>query len=74
MWEIVRRAPHLMGALLAAREVDPPDWLIGAGAIRDVVWDELHGRPSTAMPRDIDLAFFDPTDLRPTYEQAVEAR
>ena len=74
MWEIVRRAPHLMGALLAAREVDPPDWLIGAGAIRDVVWDELHGRPSTAMPGDIDLGFFDPTDLRRTYEQAVEAR
>lgn len=63
-----------MGALLAAREVDPPDWLIAAGAIRDVVWDELHGRPPTAMPRNIDLGFFDPTDLSPTYERAVQAR
>lgn len=70
---IVRRAPHLMSALLAAREVDAPDWLISAGAIRDAVWDELHGRDLTAVPHDIDLAFFDPSDLSPSREQAVEA-
>jgi hypothetical protein len=32
-----------MRALRAAREVDPPDWLITAGAIRTAVWDHLHG-------------------------------
>ena len=26
------------------------------------------------MPRDVDLGFFDPSDLRPTYDRAVEAR
>jgi hypothetical protein len=71
---IVRRARHLMRALHAARKVDPPDWLIAAGAIRDVVWDELHSQPATAAPRDIDLAFFDPADLSATSEGAIESR
>jgi uncharacterized protein len=69
---VLRRAPHLMRALTAARDADPPDWLISAGALRDAVWDDLHGRPPTAMPRDIDLGFFDPADLTAARDQAVE--
>jgi hypothetical protein len=69
---IVRRTPHLMAALRAAREVDAPDWLINAGVIRDAVWDAYHDRPP-AMPRDIDLGFFDPDDLSPRRDDAVEA-
>ncbi len=61
-----------MRALHVARALDPPDWLIGAGAIRDVVWDSLNDRPPTAIPRDIDLAFFDPADLSETRERAIE--
>jgi uncharacterized protein len=63
----------LVEALRAARDVAAPDWLINAGAIRDAVWDDLHGRPLTALPRDIDVGFFDPDDLTPEREQAVEA-
>ena len=68
---IVRAAPHLMSALEAARDADAPDWLIGAGAIRDAVWDLFHDRPPTAVPRDVDLAFFDAVALTPTRERAV---
>ncbi len=35
---IVRETPHLIRALHAARALDPSDWLIAAGAIRDAVW------------------------------------
>jgi hypothetical protein len=62
-----------MEALRAARDVDAPDWLISAGAIRDAVWDDLHGRPLTTPPRDVDLGFFDPADLSPEREAEVEA-
>lgn len=34
-------------------------WCIGAGAIRNLVWDHLHGFLSVA-PDDVDLVFFDP--------------
>ena len=70
---VLRRAPLLVEALRVARAVDAPDWLVNAGAIRDAVWDAAHGRPPTAAPRDIDLGFFDPEDLTPARDAAVEA-
>ncbi|MDQ3035379.1 MAG: nucleotidyltransferase family protein [Myxococcota bacterium] len=60
---IVRESDALMSALRAARAVGLPDWYIGAGAVRDLVWDRLHDRAPRA-PRDVDVAFFDPSDLR----------
>jgi hypothetical protein len=63
-----------MRALRTARLVGAPDWLIAAGAVRDVVWDDLHGRALTAAPRDIDLVFFDPLDLTEGRERAIESR
>jgi hypothetical protein len=67
---LVRSSPLLMCALRAAREVNPPDWLIGAGVIRDHVWSHLHGFPPP-RPRDVDLAFHDGTALGQEREEAV---
>jgi uncharacterized protein len=69
---VLRRAPVVMDALEVARDVDAPDWLLSAGAIRDAVWDAAHGRPPTAMPRDLDVGFFDPFDLTLGGDRAVE--
>jgi hypothetical protein len=68
---LVRATPWLLEALRAARDVDPPDWLVGGGVLRDLVWDHLHGRPP-APPRDLDLAFFDPARLDPARDAEVE--
>jgi len=70
---IVRATPSLMRALEAARDVNPPDWLIGAGAVRNAVWDRLHGFTEPTPPGDIDLAFFDPADLSREHGRSVEA-
>jgi uncharacterized protein len=69
---LVRESPLLMDALRAVRAVDPPDWLVSAGVIRDLVWDALHDR-SPAVPRDIDVGFFDPLALAPAREATVTA-
>lgn len=61
-----------MAALLAGREVNAPDWVIGAGAIRDLVFEDLHGRQAPP-PRDIDYAFFDSADLGAEREERIEA-
>ena len=71
--QVVRRSAPLMAALRAAREVAAPDWLISAGAIRDAVWDALHHRRPTAVPRDVDVGFFDACDLTPARDAAVPA-
>jgi uncharacterized protein len=69
--ELVRSSTLLMRALHAARAVDPPDWLIGAGAIRDLVWDHLHDLRQPTSPKDVDLVFFDPVSLGNDREQSV---
>jgi hypothetical protein len=69
---IVRTTPWLMRALVAARDVDAPDWLIGAGAVRTAVWDRLHGFDEPTPLTDIDVGFFDPTDLSPERDRQVE--
>jgi hypothetical protein len=69
---MVRSSAMLMRALDVARAVDPPDWLIGSGVIRNLVWDRLHGfvRPTTL--KDLDLVFFDPAALGEEREQVVQ--
>ena len=68
---LIRASPWFMAALRAGRAVAAPDWVIGAGAIRDLVFDHLHGR-SAPPPRDVDHAFFDPVDLGVEREEAIE--
>jgi hypothetical protein len=64
----------MVRALHAAREVDPPDWLIGAGAIRGLVWDRLHGADAADLANDIDLIFFDSESLGEERETEVADR
>ncbi len=70
--QIVRSTDWLMRALAAAREVDAPDWLIGAGAIRTAVWDRLHEFQSPTPLADIDLGFFDPNDLPEARDDEIQ--
>ena len=69
---MVTSTPWLLETLRAARDVDPPDWLVGGGVLRDLVWDHMHDRPDPALPRDVDLAFFDPARLDPARDSEVE--
>lgn len=62
---IVQQSDWLMSALRAARGLGLASWCIGAGAIRNLVWDTLFEFETTAPGTDIDLAYFDATDLRP---------
>ncbi len=61
---LVRASPWLMAALAAVRSSGLPDAWIGAGVLRDLVWDERYGNGfDPTRVRDVDVAFFDPTDL-----------
>jgi hypothetical protein len=52
-----------------------PDCWIGAGFIRNAVWDALHGRaPDCALLNDVDVVFFDPADPSSTRDQAIESK
>lgn len=48
-------------------------WCIGAGAVRNLVWDALHGHAQPSALADIDLAFFDAADLTQARDMALQA-
>lgn len=51
-----------------------PQWCIGAGAIRNLVWDHLHGYDTSANSGDIDFAYFDPSDISRERDRLLGAR
>ena len=61
--ELVLGEPWLARALSAVAASGLPDAWIGAGAVRDVVWGQLHGEFKPGSVRDVDVAYFDPADL-----------
>ncbi len=62
-FDIVRSDPIVSAALEAACHLALPDWLIVSGALYNTVWNALTGRPSGFGIKDIDLFYFDDSDL-----------
>ena len=71
---LVQSSPDMMAALRAVRSLGLPDWCIGAGAVRNLVWDHLHGKTEPSALADIDVAYFDAADLRPERDARLQAR
>lgn len=63
-----------MAMLRLVRQAGPPGWHVGAGAVRSLVWDSLHGRSHWQVPKDIDVVYFDAGDLSAEAERAHAAR
>jgi uncharacterized protein len=61
--DIIRSDSWKMEALEAVRSLNLSDWLIGAGFVRNATWDALHGYDKCAHSTDIDVAYFDDSDL-----------
>ncbi|WP_138754457.1 nucleotidyltransferase family protein [Paenibacillus sinopodophylli] len=71
--EIIRNNEWFMSILRDVRLCNPPDWYVGAGVIRNIVWDYLHGLvEDNYNSRDVDVAFFDPSNLTPERDAEVQ--
>jgi hypothetical protein len=68
----VRGCRWLLEVLEGVRESGLPDAWVGAGVIRDLVWDGLHGGFDPLSVKDVDVAFFDPSDLSRERDDAAE--
>lgn len=71
---LVRASPCFMAALRAVRRLGLASWCIGAGAVRNLVWDALHGHAVPSALADVDVAYFDAEDLGAAAEQALQHR
>jgi hypothetical protein len=63
-----------MDVLRTVRGLGLPDWAIGAGFVRSCVWDWLSGYEKSTIPTDIDVLYYDPSDLSPEREAICERR
>ncbi|GLQ54066.1 nucleotidyltransferase family protein [Devosia nitrariae] len=72
--EIVRAEPVLMRVLRTLRDEALPDHLLVAGALYNGVWNHLTGRPILAGVNDIDVFYFDGSDLSYEAEDVVIRR
>ncbi|MBD3318738.1 hypothetical protein GF342_02410 [Candidatus Woesearchaeota archaeon] len=70
--EIVRSEDWLMELLRTVRTLGLHDWYIAAGAIRNTVWDRLHGFTHTPL-QDVDVVYFTRSDLRSSTDTQYEA-
>lgn len=61
-----------MKVLRAARSLALPDWWIGAGFVRALVWDQLHGATTPTRLADIDVLYFDQGNLDEGFEKEQE--
>jgi hypothetical protein len=71
---IARSSKWFVSALRAARELELSSWCIGAGAVRNLVWDALHGYSTPTPLADLDLVYFDANDLSPEREAELQHR
>lgn len=71
--EIVLASPWLVAVLRTVRDSRLPDAWVGAGVLRDLVWDGRTDGFDPERVRDVDVAYFDPGDLRRARDDAADA-
>jgi len=72
LFAMIRDEPVLMEVL--AGIADLPEGLLVAGALYNLAWNRLTGRPGLAEVADIDVFYFDPADLSYEAEDVVIRR
>lgn len=69
---LIKEDDWMMELLRAAKGVNLPDWWICAGFVRSKIWDTLHLFEDRTTLSDIDVIYFDPTNVEEFQEKEVE--
>lgn len=69
---IVYESPWFMAALEAVCNLGLSSWCIGAGAVRNLVWDKLHGFNQPSILPDIDVVYFDAENLTAEHDAELQ--
>jgi uncharacterized protein len=63
-----------MSALVQVRGLELKSWCIGAGAVRNLVWDHLHGYEIPSHLPDIDVVYFDSRHISSERDKNLQLR
>lgn len=70
----VARRPGHMRILRRVAALGLPDCWVGAGFVRNAVWDDLHGHSEPTPFVDVDVVYFDPRDPTSSADQDYRAK
>ena len=70
---LVRDSKWFMQALHAVSDLRLESWCIGAGAVRNLVWDDLHAYKQPSKLADVDVTYFDNRDISPIRDQYLQS-
>ena len=59
----------MMELLKCAKSLNLPDWWICAGFVRSKIWDVLHGFDERTTIPDIDVIYYDRTNIEKSVEK-----
>lgn len=71
---IISEDQWMMDILKTVRDLKLPDAMIGAGFVRNKVWDHLHGYKDRTPLDDIDVIYFDRTDVSEDTETKLQEK
>lgn len=66
---LLRQDPLRMQCLQAAQKLNLPDWYLGAGFLRNAIWDHLHHKTTPTPLNDVDLVYFNTQETSKQQEQ-----
>jgi len=69
---LIKNDAWMLQVLRVARDLHLPDWMIGAGFVRAKVWDVLHGYETRTPLGDVDVIYFDSSDIRESKENELQ--
>jgi uncharacterized protein len=64
--------PEMRHHLRLVAELNLPDCWVGAGFIRNRLWDALNGWPPKEIRTDVDVVYFDPLPASPRMDQLLQ--
>jgi hypothetical protein len=70
----IREDKWMMEILKLAKLLNLPDWWICAGFVRSKIWDTLHNFSKRTPIPDIDLIYFEPTNIDELEEKKLEEK
>ncbi|GAB3063171.1 nucleotidyltransferase family protein [Virgibacillus ainsalahensis] len=72
--QIINEDDWMMDILTTAKSLNLPDWWVCAGFVRSKIWDTLHGYSERTPMPDIDVIYFDDTNISETEEKRLEQK
>jgi len=69
---LIANDEDMMEVISLVNKLDLPDYLIGAGFVRNFIWDKLHCYDKVTPLNDIDVVYFDPLHIDKNLEKQYE--